>query len=217
VGHNVESNALDNLARVLGIAGVTGTTILDSGNLSQVLEVTDIVRRSRTPGITTGWFYGLIRHVHAAAGLLNSTIDPYAPDGASQVAPFPRIVPPGFDVWLLNASVLRNSGAGTLDGAALFLDPSAAQQGWGIDDSGTAIVANDPYPLARWTSLDTSMAGIDPFGIAGDGGASVRINQRIARGTVIRFVSDVAAAAANVQCMMTMGLFVEGLGQDIAE
>lgn len=219
MSHNVESDALDVLNRVLGLGSFGGSsTLLDNANLSQTLPVLpEIIRRSRTLAATTGWFYGLVLHVHTAPGNLNSTVDPYAPAGASQVAPWPARIPRGFDVWLLSASLIRNSGSGTLDGAALLLDPTAAQQGWGINNSGAAVAANDPYPIARWTALDTSLTGTDPYGIAGDGGAMVRINQRIARGTVLRFISNVAGAAANIQLMTTMGLFVEGLGQDIAQ
>lgn len=215
----IESDALDRVYRVLGLSGgaVTKETILEDGWVFQMLGLNPIIRRSRTLADTTGWFFGVLLNEHAGAGALTSEIDPYQPAGASAVAPWPSIIRRGFDLWLLNASVIRNDGSGTLDGAALLLDPIAVQQGWGIDDGGTAVAAHDPYPLARWTGLDVSLSGSDPFAIAGDGSATVKIGLRWPRGATVRFISDVAGAAADIQCMMTWGMFVEGFGQDVSQ
>lgn len=214
MSREIQSDALQSIGRVLDVPGLSGTTVLDGGNLSQVLPVVEIIRRSRTPGISTGWFNCILLNSHAIAGEEQSDIDPYAVAG-SAFAPYPATVPAGFDFWLLRAAVRRTVGAGTLDGAILFVDPLASQQGWGQDDGGAQEANNLSIPVGLWTALNTSTT--TSLGIAGDGSAMVTINQRIPPGSVIRFVSDVAGASADIICQMVCGLFVEGLGQDIAQ
>ena len=215
MNQRIESDALDLVTRILGITGATGLTLLDDGNVSQVLELGPIIRRSRTPGITTGWFNCFLQNVHGAAGSLHSEIDPYNA-GDSAVAPYPAAVPQGFDFWVLYASLRRQSGAGTLDGAVFYSDPGAQQQGWGENDSGAAVASTLASPLALWTGLDTSITLTNGIGVSGDGSTMVKIGRRIPRGVILEFDSDVAGAAATILLSLTCGLFPEALGQDIA-
>ena len=213
----ITSDALALLNRMLGLAGAggkSGKTDLEDERVIQTLDITNVVRRSRTPGNTSGWFFGTLRNEHAGAGTLTSVIDPYTPTGHF-VAPYPAVITRDFDVWVLTASIVSNGAAGALmDGAALFVDPLAVDQGWGVDDMTNDAFGNDPYAIARWTGLDISQTG-DPYGIAGDGGAMVKIGLRVRRGQQLRFRSD-ANAAANFNCVIGLGLFAEGIGQDIA-
>jgi len=221
VTKRITSDALFLLNRMLGLAGGTpGATELDDGNVSQVLDITDVVRRSRTIASSQGWFFCIMDNVHAAAGALDSEINPYVPGAAfaPTVSAFPASVPRDFDFWLYTASLLRIGGDGDLDGAILRMNPTAAQQGWGIDNSGAAVAGNDPYPIGRWTALDETLAARDPYGIAGDGSAFIKVNQRIARGNLLRFTTDTSGQTAETtfRLFLTCGLFSEGIGQDIA-
>ena len=214
MGHRIESDALDILGRQLDVPGLSGDTLIDSDNVSLIKGIDDVVRRSRTPGFTTGWFHCVLQNVHAAAGTLNSNIDPYNPGAAVSFAPYPATVRRGFDFWILTASIRRTAGAGTLDGAQLFVDPTGIQQGWGRNNSGTVISTHTAIPIGRWGSLDLS-TGVDT-GIAGDGGGMISPRLRIGRGALLSFSSDVAAASATITLLMLCGLFPEALGQDVA-
>jgi len=211
----IESDALDVLFRTLGLSGGTDVrgTMLDDGNVSQILDINPIVRRSRTPGVTSGFFYCVMLNEHAGAGALITSVEPYNPAVAVN-PPYPDPVPRGFDFWIFTAHCNRRSGTGTLDGAVLNYDPIQVQQGWGLDNSGAAVVTHQPFPLARWTGLDTTTT--HNIAITGDGSAMVKVGLRLGRGGFLTFTSDVAVAAADIECSMVCGLFPEGLGQDIA-
>jgi len=215
----IDSDALRTINRSLGIAGglADAPTVLDDSNVAQVLEISRLVNRGRTPAGSTGWFYGLFVNEHGVAGGLESLIDPYAPD-VNAVAPYPAIVGRDTDFWLYGALVQRTAGAGTLAGAHLLVQPDASQQGWGIDDSGVAVAAGGSFAMTRWTGLDSSVSVGNPFGITGNGACYAPLNLRLPRGIVsLRFRSEAAGASATFQCWVVMGLFTEGLGQDLAQ
>jgi len=221
VTKRITSDALFLLNRMLGLAGGTpGPTELDDGNVTQVLDIIDVVRRSRTIAASQGWFFCIMDNVHAAAGALDSEIDPYTPGAAfaPNVSAYPARVGRDFDFWLYTASLVRIAGDGALDGALLRMNPTAAQMGWGIDNSGAAVAGDDPYPIGRFTALDSTLAARDPYGIAGDGKAYISINQRIARGNLLRFTTDTSGQTVSTtfRLFLTCGLFSEGIGQDIA-
>ena len=211
---SIESEALDRLYRVLGLSGGAATpTLLDDGNVSMVLSINDIVRRSRTPAQQSGWIICAFQNTHGGAGEKTASIDPYSP-GDANLLPYPEEVPRGFDFWILYATMLRAAGAGALDGATLEIQAGASQRGWGISDAGSAIDVNDFMVVARWTGLDSTTT-VD-YGIGGDGSARVNIGLRIPRGVnFIRYRSD-AGAAATFRCYLFCALFPEGLGQDVA-
>lgn len=210
----IDSDALVLVNRALGIAGVLpSTTLLDDGNVSQILSLNDIIRRGRTIGVTKGWYYGVLENAHAGAGADESSIDPYAP-GVAAVDPYPAVVDANTDVWLIGATIKRSGGAGDIDGAMLFIDPPAVQQAWGVDESGTPVTPSAQICVARWTEIDASLAAGGTTGISGDGSSYVRVNLRLARPTSIRFATD-ADAAATFRCIMVLGLFPAGLGQDV--
>jgi len=214
LSHKVDSDALDELLRTLGIAGGgrIEDTLLDSGNLSLVVNANEIIRRSRTPGVTNGNFYGILQNEHVGAGQLASSLDPYDP-GNDVIAPYPAPVPAGFDVWLLAATTIRVGAGSTLDGAVLAVDPAAIQQGWGRDNLGALVTGDLIMPVALWTGFDTSTANV--IGVQGDGNPTAQIGRRLQRGAELRFISDVAGALV-IQCIMVIGVFPVGLGQDIA-
>jgi len=213
----VDSGALLLINRTLGIAGRgSAQTDLDDGNLTQVIDVNPIVRRSKTLASFEGVYTGLLRNVHAVAGQLTSTIDPYAlAVGAG--AGFPDVVPAqsALDIWLIGACVFRLAGAGTLDGATLETPHTAAQKAFGIDDSGVAVDASGSISLGHWDAI-LGTVNTDPA-TTPQGNTWVPIGLRLARAsTGLRFISDVAGASATIQCNMLIGVFPSGLGQDIA-
>ena len=210
----IDSDALQNFGRMLGIAGDKGRTLLDNGNVSQVFDLAPVVRRSRTIGPSTGWFYGLMQNVHAGAGELTRTIDPYSVGATLGVSPYPADVPQEWDVWLLQVAMRRTSGAGDLDGAAVSIVPDGRQQGFGVNDSGAAVVAAHGMPVAFWTAIDATLG----LGLGTNVSQTVKfdVGLRMGRHSTLNFVSD-AVAAATFTCLLTMGLFVGGLGQDVVE
>ena len=210
----IDSDALDELYRTLGLAGGSERgTLLDDGNVSMVLALDRIVRRSRTPGVTDGSHYGVLQNVHGAAGQVATTIDPYAA-GDDAIAPWDPVIPAGFDVWIMGAAVRRVAAAGGLDGGVLSINPLANQQGFGRDSAGAPVADISGYPIAFWDTLNTDTTFA--LGLAGDGSAWARLGIRLTRGAAIAFTSD-AAAAATFNCTVLLGLFPAGLGQDVVE
>lgn len=209
----IDSEALVLVNRILGLAGggFQQSTELDDANLSLVFEIAEATRRARALGVTEGWFVGYMDNVHVGAGTLASTQFPYEPVGP--VNAYPGIVRPGFDVWITSVSLHRVSGSGDMDGAILEMDPTARHQGWGVNNSAAAVVADTPLEIARWSGLDSATTTI--IGITGDGNAMVRTLIRVNRGVQLRFISD-ATAAATFRCALSLALFPEALGQDVA-
>jgi len=212
------SDALLSVNRILGLTsgGETQPTLLDDGNVSQVFTINDAVRRARAGGITSGWFMGILQNVHTGAGSLIATIDPYSAGSAvPALGSWPELIPRGLDIWVLGVSTIRTVGAGTLDGAVMYFNPTARQQAWGRDDSGVLVTSSAGIAIARWTDLDAS-AGSLAIGIGGNGDAFNWVRLRVERGTILEFRSDVATASATIRCNFILGLFPEGLGQDVA-
>lgn len=213
----ITSDALVLLNRMLGLAGGSpGVTELDDGNVSQVLEISPVVRRSSSPAGSTGWFFGVMSNIHAGAGLIETTINPFNV-GALQRNAYPSRIPRNNDLWLYSACLLETVETGAaLDAGVLYINPNVVRQGWGVDSVGTFVSGTDPMPLARWTSVDGGLAGRPPVGVGGDGSALIVINQRLVRDVDLLLRTDATAAGA-FRCYMTFGLFTEGLGQDIAQ
>lgn len=185
-------------------------TELEDGILNQTIDVLPVIRRSLSLAETTGLFWCYMQNVHGAADDEASVQDPYAPVGA--IPPYPSIVPNDFDFYLLSAGVIRSAGAGGLTGAAVQLDPIAAQQGWGVDDTGGALVINSRQTVAFWDNIVT-VAGIDFGENAASGTTTIRVAQRIRRGTTIDFITT-SAAAATFQLVMLCALMPVATGQD---
>ena len=213
----IESDALDRIYRMLGLSGgaLPSGTLLDDGNVSQVLDINPIVRRSRTSAATTGWFACTLENAHAGAGDLTSSINPYEP-GDAAIAPYPSSVPAGFDFWILYAILRRSAGGGDLTGGLLSIAPGNAQRGWGIDDMGAAVIATDQMQLAIFTSLNIAI-GSGVLGLTPTGEVLAPVNMRVPVGNAGLFFRSEAAAAATFRMFLICGLFPEGLGQDVAQ
>jgi len=212
---NIDSEALVYLKRILSMPGAgSSETVLDDGNVTQVLDILPIVRRSLTPIESGGIFVGMMENVHGGADDEASEIDPYAP-GACAIGGYPPDVREGLDVWLLRADVRRTALAGELTGGQLRFDTSIEAQGWAIDDAAACLLGQgDQSVLAQWGNIDTTVnGGIHPAAEVGTGALYVKVGVRIRRGLRLRF-DTTSAGAATFRLVMLIGLFPEALGQD---
>ena len=212
----IDSDALGVLTKALGLTGAgSPVTELADGIVDQALDIVPIVRRSRTLAGSEGLFTAIISNIHTAANTLTTLIDPFRPGSALVRAPFPDIVPPEFDLWLLTVTLRRQSGTGTVN-ATLAFQPGAQQQAWGVNDSGAQVVQQDPQVIAYWNTLVTSNT---TFGyLSGTSPPLIPVGMRLPRGSgafppVLRFVSA-ASAIATYNVSLNFGLFPVSLGQD---
>jgi len=203
------------IQRLIGIAPAPTETVVDTSSVSLTMPILpDMARRSLSSQPTGGFFIGVLENVHSAADDENSTIDPYNP-GPDVFAPYPALVDPGFDVWILKVGGERIAGAGTLDVGLLSLVNLIHTLGWGRDD------AQDPVPLvpnvtlARFDAIDEVVgAAIEPF-ITEQGETAVDVSMRIPRGSRLRFHSTAGTASATFNMWFIVGLFPGGMGQDV--
>jgi len=213
----IDSDALLTINRVLGIAGPgSASTELEDGTLVQVMNMNDIVRRSRAIGPFGGWYQGLLENVHSAGDTESSFIDPYEP-GASANAPYPASVPLGWDVWIVGVGGVRSSGAGALADAIMQINPIARQTGWGQDNAGAPVTGSPSFSLAHFDDVVASVGSIvaDPMKNGTNGLTYYQPNVRVPRGAAIEFHST-SGAAAEFQAQFLMGIFPQGLGQDVS-
>jgi hypothetical protein len=207
------SDALARLKRAFGITGQgSQQTILEDSRVDQVLEISQVARRSRTPFGLEGLFHGVMQNSHAVAGELQSFIDPYAPLHPQNG--FPDAISPDFDIWLLGASIYAQTAlGGNVTFGALTYDTRAVQQMFSVDAAGAALAtANREQPLMVRIGF-TADATPGAYPIApGEAWQPFRI-RCIRGGSALSLRSEVTAAAA-VVCIMNFGLFPAGLGQD---
>ena len=209
----IDSQALGILNKSLGLTGAgSPLTELTDGVVDQVVSVNEIVRRGRTQAATGGLYTGVLRCDHTDAETISASIRPYnIPTGA--IAPWPVPVPPEFDIWLLGATCLRPSGGGGLT-ARLTLDWPI--QGFGIDDSGAAVVVADPFTLAHWNAA-LAISGV--FGMLAAGGGSGQsykpLKMRLPRSPLTQLTFASISTVTNItDCQLMLGIFPVALGQD---
>jgi len=209
----IDSDALGILTKSLGLTGAgSPVTELQDGVVDQSLDIAPIVRRSRTQGVTTGIYYGIMDNVHTDSETLTTSVFPYNVTVGAQ-APYPVPMPLQFDIWLLAASVFRASGAGTLTGSLQLLG-NTSRQGWGVDDGGAATgLVTNIQAIALWDTLIGS--GITFGRMALNGRPMWMQSFRLPRGTAteLRFVS-LSSLTATFRCIVTLGVFPVALGQD---
>lgn len=208
----IDSQALGVLNKSLGLSGAgSPSTELTDGIVDQVLSVGEVVRRSRTQAGSEGLYSAILQNVHTDAEVLTVQINPYN-IGTGVIPPWPDPMPAGFDIWLMGASVRRVSGASTLTGALFYQWPSA-NQGWGVDDSGVAVVESAPMGLIHWDSLVT--LNTTSGRLQGSRGLWQSVGMRLPRGSngSLRFVSS-SSVTATFDCQIILGVFPAALGQD---
>ena len=211
----IDLDALNVLTKALGLTGRGApVTELTDGLVDQALDMVPVIRRGRTLAGGTGIFYAILETSHVAAETVVTSIDPYKVPATGLIAPYPSPMPAQFDIWLLQASIIRAGGTGTMN-ALLTYTYSAANQGWGVNNGGAAVVATPPVALAHWDALAT--VGTSVFGVlAGTEQPTGEFDPfRLPRGVDGPLtVTVVSSAAATFHCHMVLGVFPISLGQD---
>jgi len=211
----IDSDALHIVNRSLGMTGAgSPVTELADGVVDQVLEVGQVARRGRALGPGGGLFYPTIRNEHTDAESIRTNVDPYNVGTTGLVAPYPNPVPPQFDIYLIGASI--RSAAGTASGmtlSTLSIEVPTPAEGWGLTDSGVAVLVAEPIRLVMWNAMTTDGTS---FGIrAVNRGPHERSGLRLPRvpGMFLSFAS-VSTVTVSIDCQMILGLFPVALGQD---
>lgn len=213
----VSSTALAPLNKALGLAGSGDSqTELQDGILDQVLDVGPIARRGGSVSTSEGIFRVTLRNVHAGAGVLDTSWQPYTPAAAGRAAPYPTVVPDTLDFYLLGVSIERVSGGGALNDAAVRV--TNLLLGFGIDNSGAGVVPTSVLTVAAYNGLNTAVTPV--YGLLDSKQPFQKPMIRIPRrGAVaspfIVFNSD-SSGIATFDCVMLVGLFPIALGQDAA-
>ena len=204
----VDSSALASVSRVLQLSS-SGSfeTTFDDENLQQSLDVAPLVRRALTILNGKGWWGAAIATVHAGAGDITTSYNPYSVGTGSAQNGYPvRIEPETFDVWLLGGIRLNLSATATFTGAVLDI---VMQQGRGFGATG-----NGAFPVAVWTGSVTPLTG-GIFGtIQGSGSATGPMNAiRVPPDGLLRLRS-LASGPLTATAEIAIGVFPAGLGQD---
>lgn len=205
----LDGQALAALNGILGTTGGEEKTFLDDGNLQLSLDATHVIRRSRTVGGSSGIFVAKLANVHAGSDSVSLTVDPYALTGAVQ-AGYPKPVPVGFDVWLLDVLGTASADA-MMDGGQtpswVFLLYPAVATVLGTAGSSARGVRGFADQLTFSGSARVLLATqADTFGRA--------LPIRIPRGTLLGWNTTALAVAGTLQCNAVLGLFPAGLGHD---
>lgn len=219
----MESSALDLLDRVLALpSGGVQVPSLDDGNVVQNIPlVPDIVRRSRTFGGSTGWFYGLMRcALSNATQDANVQVDPYS--SGTFISPWLDPVPKDFDIWIESAHLIRIVGNGAVSAdfneALLSIDPVAGQQAFGVTSAGGALTSNSAFPIGHWNSVGAVSNAA--YGLTDAGDAFVPIRTRLRRDALLNLAASATLGAGetmNVDCYLLIGAFPVSLGSDVAK
>lgn len=208
----LESGALTELARVLGITAGQEQTDVDMAVLQTTLDVGPIVRRSRTIGLSEGIFSGRLANAHVAAATVTATVDPYAP-GTVAAAGFPKVVPVGFDMWLLHTAAYRDDGDALIS-ARLALEHPARSMAF--VPSGGANSLNQvlrAYNIALLSEVVIGSANY--FRSVGDGLIGLMMPVRVPRGTNLIWETKGAGSTSALYIAdVVLGLFPHCLGHD---
>jgi len=213
----ISTKILSGLQKLIGFSGVPKAGTIDLENISATLPIIpEIARRGEAFGLGHGWFVGLLRCIHGAAGSEEVFINPYEP-GPAAVPPFPAELPTNFDIWLLGIHGTRFSGAGTLDGCLCSINRGPGLQAWGLDDLGVTQANNRPFYVARFDGLETGVPITNDEPMTTEAGLVYQpIGIRLPRGSDLQMQTEAAGAAATFDTYWLMGIFPAGLGQDVA-
>ena len=227
----MNSQALVLLDRMLGLSGSGGEqyTTLDDGNVQQVLEIGPVARRSLTFAGEAGLYViGMRSDADTVANIARNSVDPYnfaaelTVSGPTNGYPVP--VPRGYDVWIIRASAYSNTTAGHdwLQLNVQLPSSSMALYSYAADGGAESQLTNDRsnVALCRW---DTILAGDTLTGSSAEyvwatenGTTSPEFGMRIPRGSRLDWITSAIATGTQAQCRVILGVFPEGLGQDVA-
>jgi hypothetical protein len=209
----IDSDALGIVTKALGIEGKgsSETELLD-GQVDQVLEVGNLARRGRTLAQTEGLFLARLRNAHAGASDESTTVNIYGITSGVEIAPYPAPMPAQFDIWVLSATLRRTTGSGTITGV-LFANYPAQVMGISSQEGGPVGAGITSNALAVWDSIITS--NLIDVGVLNEGGTLAKIGIRMPRAPTTQLVfQSESSAVATYDCLVMLGVFPVGLGQD---
>lgn len=213
---NIDSDALSQVQRQLGISGIgSGQAVLEDDELRQVLDVGPAVRRGRADVANGGWFWGVLVNDHEGAGDLTSFIDPYNVTAAFQLTSYPVEVDVSrFDIWVTGVSAVLTAGEATIVEAQFGFGGPLRSLAFSKDDDGaTVALTGANLPLARWQGIAVDL-GQGVQSLVNTGEPYFPIKLRMPRGSQMVFLSR-SVGISTYQCQILMGLFPIGLGQDV--
>jgi len=216
VGRDIDSQALQDINRVLGIAGSrlgSQSTELEDGILYQHLEVSPFVRRAFGLAGTSGIFQAVMQNTHGAGATTETSIlDPLTPGGLAD-PPYPPQVGPNFDFWLLGVGGRAITTASNFGDGTLRLQLESNAQLLGVDEGGAAVAQTTrPLPIAHFTSVSGTVDSLS----TPDGDVYVPLNMRIRRGSVLLW-NTAANNAVVVELLMICSLVRSAVGQDVVQ
>jgi len=201
----------------LGQEANRSATDIDVENVTQVLGINEIVRRSNAAGAeSTGLFIGLMENTHGAGATEEeSTIDPYAATAALVSSGYPAVVSGLFDIWILSITGRRAGGTGTnFNDGQVNIDDPATQMGWTVDQAGVVVGGVSVRTIAKFTQLNEDLATSDPL-LGVNGEIVFVVNERLRRGSTLSWGTS-ASNAVVIRAQILLGVFPAGLGQDVA-
>ena len=214
----IKGSALAAVAKLFqfGQQATRGATDLDVDNVTQVLSINEIVRRSEAGGaVATGLFIGVLECDNGAGATnIEATIDPYNP-GAAAGPGYPVSIDERFDVWILEVTGRRSAGTPANFTESLFgIDDPATHLAFGIDDAGSVITPLPVRSLVRFTDIE-ELTNTNNVLVDEVGQCRFNVTQRIRRGSILSY-GCIASNAVTTRVQILMGLFPAGLGQDVA-
>lgn len=197
----IDSDALAGVNEFLGIKELGAQqTLLDDGNISQVLVINPLVAAGRAIPGSAGQFYGLLGNFHVAAGTLVSSMDPYAP--TNPTGGWPEVVPLGFSVWI-GAFGSTCSIDIVVQWTSLHVLPGASNLGISAANDDVAITPPVRIHLAQWADYNDGSK---------EGNAKTPPLQhayRLRRGDLIVWETNVGQTG-NIFATFQLGLFPTG-------
>lgn len=209
----IDTDALHGVAESLGIgnpATVVGQVEFQDEVLQQVLDVARLVRRSRAGVVRTqGVINFSIDHTHPVANTITTDVDVYGlVTNVSADPPWPEPEKiEELDIYLLGCSAFSDTDGAITSAVVQVVDFPDGEFGGGQSSiqychfAGNDTITGNFFLTENGTGLTAPKL------------APLRI-PRAFPSTPIRFRST-AGAAADVTCILTLGLFPRGLGQDV--
>lgn len=208
----VDSDFLAGVKDLLGLAGQGAQgTAFEEETLVQVFDVGNAVRRGGADIATGGWFYGVLQNAHGAANTQFSAVDPYSP-GSLALGSWPAEVPADMDVWVGNVYCISDAVVGI--NATFSMGFPSRMQGLGVNQLIAPVAAADVgVPMAWWDEI-VAMSTAEFARNALTLQTCYPVNIRVPRGAGLQFTS-VTAGIATLKCVVQLGLFPAGAGQDV--
>ena len=216
MARRIDSSALDSVDKQLCLtsADAAQETTLEDGDVRQTFDIGAGVRRSRAP--FGGWFYAAFYNNHTATATRAQFIDPY--NVADALTPsrsnlWPSPIPPDLDIWVDAVSFHETLSGSNVTRCTFGIWPESVLQGFGQTLAGSQYTVEPYIPLVNRGALDTI---VDPTENESLAAVATPLGFRMPRsGSRLWFGSSVGAVPTTVVCVVTLGLFPLGMGQDV--